>query len=75
VILAGNKCDMAHERVVPSAEGERLASELGTYLREKHALLFVSFVLMIKIILFFIGLEFFETSAKENVNVKIVFER
>jgi len=49
VVLVGNKCDMADERVVQTEEGERLASSLG--------------------------LEFFETSAKENINVKAVFER
>jgi len=48
VVLIGNKCDMANERVVQLEEGKNLAEELG--------------------------LEFFETSAKENINVKIVFE-
>ncbi|CAF0854586.1 unnamed protein product [Rotaria sordida] len=49
VILIGNKCDMANERVVHLEEGKKLADALG--------------------------LEFFETSAKENINVKSVFER
>ena len=49
VILVGNKCDMAADRVVAYERGKQLADHLG--------------------------LEFFETSAKENVNVKQVFER
>jgi len=32
VILVGNKCDMADERVVQSKNGEKIASELGTYI-------------------------------------------
>jgi GTPase SAR1 family protein len=30
VMLVGNKCDMADERVVQSEDGENFASELGT---------------------------------------------
>jgi GTPase SAR1 family protein len=32
VTLVGNKCDMADDRVVQSEDGEKLASELGTYI-------------------------------------------
>jgi GTPase SAR1 family protein len=35
VMLVGNKCDMADERVVQPEDGEKLVSELGTYIREK----------------------------------------
>jgi len=31
-MLIGNKCDMADERVVQMKTGEKLASELGTYI-------------------------------------------
>ncbi|XP_072129852.1 ras-related protein Rab-3C-like [Mobula birostris] len=48
VILVGNKCDMADERVIPAEKGKHLAEQLG--------------------------FEFFEVSAKENINVKQVFE-
>jgi hypothetical protein len=32
LVLVGNKCDMAGDRVVHSAAGEKLANELGTYI-------------------------------------------
>lgn len=32
-------------------------------------------IIVIYIVLIYLGLEFFETSAKENINVKSVFER
>jgi hypothetical protein len=31
VILIGNKCDMANERVVYSQEGKKLADDLGKF--------------------------------------------
>ncbi|KAL2092063.1 hypothetical protein ACEWY4_011861 [Coilia grayii] len=49
VILVGNKCDMADERVVSVDSGRLLAEQLG--------------------------FEFFEASAKENINVKQTFEK
>ncbi|GAA6086737.1 ras-related protein Rab-3B, partial [Tachysurus ichikawai] len=49
VILVGNKCDMADERVIPVEKGKHLADQLG--------------------------FEYFEVSAKENINVRQVFER
>uniref|UniRef100_A0A1I7SV50 Ras-related protein Rab-3-like n=1 Tax=Bursaphelenchus xylophilus TaxID=6326 RepID=A0A1I7SV50_BURXY len=49
VVLVGNKCDMADERVVSLERGRQLADQLG--------------------------LEFFEASAKENINVKSVFDK
>ncbi|KAK3561937.1 hypothetical protein QTP86_019060, partial [Hemibagrus guttatus] len=49
VILVGNKCDMADERVVPVEKGKHLADQLG--------------------------FEYYEASAKENINVRQVFER
>ncbi|KAJ8395494.1 hypothetical protein AAFF_G00032280 [Aldrovandia affinis] len=49
VILVGNKCDMADERVVSVDKGKHLAEQLG--------------------------FEYFEASAKENINVRQVFER
>ncbi|XP_067931346.1 ras-related protein Rab-3A-like [Watersipora subatra] len=49
VLLIGNKCDLAEERVVTKERGYQLANQLG--------------------------LEFFETSAKDNINVSQVFDR
>ncbi|KAI5101071.1 ras-related protein Rab-3B, partial [Silurus meridionalis] len=49
VILVGNKCDMADERVIPVEKGKHLADQLG--------------------------FEYYEVSAKENINVRQVFER
>ncbi len=78
-MLIGNKCDMANERVVKFDEGKKLADNLGKVFL---CFLFCQFILnkfqlMINIFydLFYLGLEFFETSAKENINVKSVFER
>ena len=45
VMLVGNKCDMADERVVQSADGERLSNELGTYIRE-NILCFLSLAII-----------------------------
>ena len=81
MVLLGNKCDLADDRVVQSEDGGKLASELGTYRLEDQcfASTYPSPLDRLSyncISLFFVvGLEFFETSAKENVNVKIVFER
>jgi hypothetical protein len=69
---------MAGERVVPTEHGEKLASALGTCIWEKIAVCLLSYIFIIIIMVIFsfgLGLEFFETSAKENVNVKVVFER
>ncbi|XP_031829908.1 RAS oncogene family member Rab3 isoform X1 [Nomia melanderi] len=49
VILVGNKCDMAEERVISEKRGIQLAEQLEV--------------------------QFFETSAKENINIKAVFEQ
>jgi hypothetical protein len=38
MIIIGNKCDMENERVVLLDEGEKLASELGTYIFERMLL-------------------------------------
>jgi len=83
VILIGNKCDMTNERVVQTNEGKKLADDLGKFFflslniiccfcylssgLKKH--------IFIHVLNIFLGLEFFETSAKENINVKAVFER
>lgn len=81
MVLLGNKCDLADDRVVQSEDGGKLASELGTYrLEEKcfastHPSPFDRISSNCMSSFFILGLEFFETSAKENVNVKIVFER
>ena len=84
VMLIGNKCDMDDERVVQSEDGGKLASELGTCILENQLALllhhafnaaFCQHRLTSVFSLFRLGLEFFETSAKENVNVKAVFER
>jgi hypothetical protein len=31
-MLVGNKCEMADERVIRPEDGEKLASEIGTYI-------------------------------------------
>ncbi|KAM6972181.1 RAB3D, member RAS oncogene family, a [Aplochiton taeniatus] len=49
VILVGNKLDLEDDRLVPTDDANRLATELG--------------------------FQFFETSAKDNINVKQVFDR
>ncbi|XP_063048246.1 RAB3D, member RAS oncogene family, a [Engraulis encrasicolus] len=49
VVLVGNKCDLEDDRLVPTEDGHRLASELG--------------------------FQFFEASAKDNINVRQSFER
>ncbi len=67
---------MANERVVKSEEGKKLADEIGKFFSFRYIYFIwnsreVKDVIMID----FLGLEFFETSAKENINVKSVFER
>ncbi|XP_069023242.1 ras-related protein Rab-3D-like [Embiotoca jacksoni] len=49
VVLVGNKLDLEEDRQVPTADAQRVATELG--------------------------FQFFEASAKDNVNVKQVFDR
>lgn len=66
VVLVGNKSDMQNERVVAYERGKQLADHLGNKYTNKKNKLFDKFKK---------GLEFFETSAKENINVKQVFER
>ncbi|KAA3678834.1 Ras-related protein Rab-3C [Paragonimus westermani] len=62
VVLVGNKCDLAEERAVSVDWGRRLAQQLGKFSSWFGFYLYDS-------------LEFFEASAKEDINVKNVFER
>ena len=81
--MLGNKSDMANERVIPLDEGKKLADTLGTtlfhieYIRTEtiSLMIMISILLLVYILFLCLGLEFFETSAKDNINVKIVFER
>ncbi|KAI3369134.1 hypothetical protein L3Q82_026100 [Scortum barcoo] len=76
VIMVGNKCDMDEERVVPPEKGKHLADQLGetnfsSALRS--ALLgAVSLPIQARPRRTF---EYYEASAKENINVRQVFER
>ncbi|XP_023134241.1 RAB3D, member RAS oncogene family, a [Amphiprion ocellaris] len=49
VVLVGNKLDLEDDRQVPTADAQKLATELG--------------------------FQFFEASAKDNINVKQVFDK
>ncbi|KAF0032315.1 hypothetical protein F2P81_014605 [Scophthalmus maximus] len=68
VILVGNKCDLEDDRLVPTEDSQRLAEELvkcngitlkNTFCAPRSRA----------------GFQFFEASAKDNINVKQVFER
>ena len=63
VLLVGNKADMQNERVVSTERGQELAQQLGTnfHLEPLYYL--------------FLGFDFFECSAKENLNVSAAFDR
>ncbi|VDK41616.1 unnamed protein product [Taenia asiatica] len=58
VVLVGNKSDLAGERQITTERGRALADTLGKSIDLNRH----------------IGLKFFETSAKDNVNVKAVFD-
>ena len=70
-MLIGNKCDMANERVVKSDEGIKLADHLGKVFSSLRIIYLFNSIGDICIDVYILGLEFFETSAKENINVKI----
>lgn len=84
VVLAGNKCDMEEERVVSVDNGRLLAEQLGEAFccRRAFSHPWVADTPGSGLAtpprltpLLFLGFEFFETSAKDNVNVKQTFER
>ena len=70
---------MTNERIVQLDEGEKLANEFGISIWDKEYFKLWNFVhwydVIIIVCYFCLGLEFFETSAKDNINVKVVFER
>ena len=70
MLLVGNKADMQNERVVSTERGQELAQQLGTHNISV-------FKLGIPYILTFLhlGFDFFECSAKENLNVSAAFDR
>lgn len=86
VVLAGNKCDMEEERVVSVDSGRLLAEQLGKSWRHNFCChralshLWAADIpglpwITVLTLLLFLGFEFFETSAKDNINVKQTFER
>ena len=79
MLLVGNKADMQNERVVSTERGQELAQQLGIY----NIYYYISpdsnlkphiFSLVLTLI-FSIGFDFFECSAKENLNVSAAFDR
>lgn len=76
VVLIGNKLDLEDDRQVPAEDAQRLATELGQLTqvvnRNKpnfhHSHLILRFSLSL-------GFQFFEASAKDNINVKQVFDK
>lgn len=86
VILVGNKCDLEDERLVPTEDGQRLAEELGMrssifdisllkYCFRVPFSVFSQSTCSEVVFLWTSGFQFFEASAKDNINVKQVFER
>ncbi|KAF7250375.1 Ras-related protein Rab-3C, partial [Varanus komodoensis] len=67
VILVGNKCDMEEERVISTDRGKHLAEQLAPPLPGPEGEAGEQADCN--------GFEFFETSAKDNINVKQTFER
>ena len=66
MLLVGNKADMASERVVTQERGQELANQLGmTFVDDEKTTIKRHFV----------GFDFFECSAKENLNVSAAFDR
>ena len=67
MLLVGNKADMQNERVVSTERGQELAQQLGTVRNGCK--------LRIMLNIQFLGFDFFECSAKENLNVSAAFDR
>ena len=64
-MLVANKADMENERVVSTERGEELARQLGKFATQISIFNECSHL----------GFDFFETSAKENLNVSASFDR
>jgi len=67
VILVGNKADMAEERVVSYERGQALARQLGEFLKCLHC--------TIKNAKSYLGIPFYETSAKSSMGVTESFDK
>uniref|UniRef100_H2LEZ0 small monomeric GTPase n=1 Tax=Oryzias latipes TaxID=8090 RepID=H2LEZ0_ORYLA len=81
VVLVGNKLDLEEDRQVPRQDGQRVATELGEHSKlvclQEHSKLLHQLVHFKKSLFFSCstGFQFFEASAKDNINVKQVFDR
>ncbi|KAK1803005.1 hypothetical protein P4O66_021546 [Electrophorus voltai] len=83
VILVGNKCDLEDDRLVATEDGQRLANELGDMPAHTHTHSYThrigsqqtNFITSNLYPTTQTGFQFFEASAKDNINVKQVFER
>lgn len=84
VALVGNKVDLEEDRQVPTEDAQRLATELGQH-THTHTQFFITCSARTKTSinnhteLFFLslpspGFQFLEASAKDNINVKQVFD-
>ena len=83
MLLVGNKADMQNERVVSTERGQELAQQLGT-VRNCNLMHVIwnpdsGYVhgckLRTMLNIQFLGFDFFECSAKENLNVSAAFDR
>ena len=74
MLLVGNKADMQNERVVSTERGQELAQQLGI-VRYCVFLAFIWIRLRTIFHIRFLGFDFFECSAKENLNVSAAFDR
>lgn len=81
VVLVGNKLDLEEDRQVPRQDGQRVATELGEHSKlvclQEHSKLLHQLVHFKKSLFSSCstGFQFFEASAKDNINVKQVFDR
>lgn len=77
VVLVGNKLDLEDDRQIPTQDGRRVARELGENTNVHQLLASVpligwTFLLLLSSLA---GFQFFEASAKDNINVKQVFDK